>query len=366
MVSSCRSLTDAIEQGTSDTMIQIQEHVLLAPLTTIRLGGHARYFVCCTNVSELQEALEFAAQQRVSAHVLGGGSNTIFADEGFSGLVIQCQFRGLVFREDQQNFVLVTAAAGEVWDEVVDRAVAEDLAGIECLSGIPGWTGAAPVQNIGAYGQDVSQTIHSVSVFDRQGKVEREIAGADCQFGYRMSRFKFQDADRYIVTGVTFRLQRHGLPTLQYEQVIQAVPSQPTLREVRQAVLSLRRKKSMVLDEADPNTRSCGSFFMNPVLSGVELEQLQQQTGATAVPVFATGDRYKVPAAWLIEEAGFYKGQDFPGGIAISSNHPLALTNQQGTTKALLQAAEVIRHTVWQRFGIQLELEPVVVRKSPV
>ena len=251
----------------------------LAPLTTIKLGGTARYFADCQAVDQLREALTFARQKELSVYVLAGGSNTIFPDDGFNGLVIHVALTGRNF-----NGETVTVAAGEVWDDLVQEAINQDLAGIETMSGVPGSVGATPMQNVGAYGQEVSQTITKVEALDRSTLEKVTFNNPECEFGYRTSRFKTRDYDKYIITRVTYQLRHNGAPTLAYPQLAEALaggqalkglaPGREQLQAVRDAVLNIRRRKSMVIDPADPNTRSCGSFFVNPVLSSQEIKEL--------------------------------------------------------------------------------------------
>ena len=341
-------------------MTTVREHVALAPLTTVGLGGEARYFVRCRTVEALQEALTYAHDRTMPVFVLGGGSNTIFADEGFAGLVIQTLLTGIVF-EDKGR---VTAQAGEAWDGLVAACVERNLAGIECLSGIPGLVGAVPVQNVGAYGQRVSDVIESVTVLDRETLVVSQMNRAECEFSYRHSRFKGRDTERYIIVAVTFRFLPGGAPTLAYPQLAAAVPTSPTLLDTRRAVIALRRTKSMVADPRDPHSQSCGSFFTNVVLSAAEFADLTQryreQNGEGIIPSFPEGDQLKVPAAWLVEHSGFNKGLR-RGGVGVSPNHALALVNYGGTTAEILALAAEIQQGVKEKFGITLAREPVVV-----
>ena len=355
---------------------ELRENVALAPHTTIGLGGDARYFWDCASESELREALQFGAARRLPIQVLAGGSNMIFSDAGYSGLVVKIGLQGAEFR-DAGDAVLVQVAAGADWDALVREAVDRGLAGIECLSGIPGTVGATPVQNVGAYGQEIAETLVSVACLDRASLERRQFRADECRFAYRQSRFKREDRDRYIILEVTLLLRKQVRPLLRYaelaEEVRRTAPIDalaPALGAVRDAVLTLRRRKSMVLAAGDPNARSVGSFFLNPILNPAALESLRRRLGTTdgAVPTFpanggGTGGgvgMVKVPAAWLVEHAGFAKGYR-RGGVGISSNHALALVNHGGTTAELLALAESIERAVYDRFGIRLEREPVVV-----
>ena len=306
-------------------------------------------------------------------HILGGGSNLIFADHGFNGLILKIDLRGVAI-DSTGTKVSAAAAAGESWDEFVGQCIEHDLAGIECLSGIPGFVGATPIQNVGAYGQEVSETIESVRALDRKSLEPVNIPGHDCRFGYRQSRFKSDDRDRFVITEVRFRLTKFGQPQIRYTELQRYVDSnlslsglsqgRQALDAVRSAVIALRKKKSMVIDPADPNSRSVGSFFVNPILAKEHFSTLQDRWKASghekAIPVFPAGNGMKVPAAWLVENAGFPRGYR-RNGAGISSNHSLALINCGGTTKELLDLAGEIESGVHQKFGIQLQREAVVV-----
>jgi UDP-N-acetylmuramate dehydrogenase len=257
--------------------VTFQANIPLSPFTTIGLGGKARFFVTCSSEADLREALMHAREKRLRVHVLGGGSNTIFAGEEFDGLILQVASRGVRYEERSSN-VLVSAAAGEPWDPLVQSCIRRGLGGLECLSGIPGLVGATPIQNVGAYGQEVAETILSVEALDRTSLRTVTFPGAECRFGYRTSRFKQEDAEQYIITAVTFRLTPGARPTLRYPELQRSVHQsvdlsalgggggKEALGAVRDAVLRLRRGKSMVIDPADPESRSVGSFFTNPVV----------------------------------------------------------------------------------------------------
>ncbi|MBI2535420.1 MAG: UDP-N-acetylmuramate dehydrogenase [Gemmatimonadetes bacterium] len=352
--------------------VKLQEHVPLAPYTTIGLGGPARFFVDCTNENELREAFTLARQRRLPVQVLGGGSNVIFPDAGFPGLVVRVALGGLTVPE-AGDAADVGAGAGVVWDELVAEAVRRGLSGVECLSGIPGLVGGTPIQNVGAYGQEVAETILGVTCLVRDTLERVTFDAAGCGFAYRTSRFKQEDQDRFVVLGATFRLRRHTVPTLRYPELANAVaekadlarlPPAEAVRLVRDTVLELRRRKSMVLDAGDPNTRSVGSFFVNPVLpteAFAELERRWKAAGGSApIPTFPAPAGVKVPAAWLVEQAGFRKGYR-KDGVGISSRHALALVNLGGTTAQLLALAGEIERAVREKFGVRLEREPVVV-----
>jgi UDP-N-acetylmuramate dehydrogenase len=301
--------------------------------------------------------------------VLGGGSNLVIADEGFPGTVVRVATRGFDITGAADGQTSLTVAAGENWDDVVARCVTEGLAGLECLSGIPGLAGATPIQNVGAYGQEVADTIVSVRAWDRDRVTVTDVPAADCGFGYRTSRFK-RDG-RHLVLAVTFRLTRGPrsapvrYPDLAAELGV-APGEQVPLQEARSAVLKVRARKGMVLDAGDPDSRSAGSFFTNPILAEQEFAALAARHDGP-VPHFPAGaGQVKVPAAWLIEHAGFGKGHQGPGapGTAarISSKHTLALINPGGaSTASLLALARQIQDGVAAAFGVRLDIEPVRV-----
>ena len=350
----------------------LREQEPLAQHTTLGLGGPARYFHECTTEAELREALTWARERRLRVQIMGGGSNLVVVDAGFPGLVLKLAIGGIALRETTQG-VELTAAAGVEWDALVRRVVERGWTGIECLSGIPGTVGATPIQNVGAYGQEIAETLVSVRCLERAGLTEVVFPRDQCEFAYRSSRFKVRDHGRYIVLDITLRLYRDRLPQLRYAELAQAVRHHGELERlapadavsvVRNTVLELRRRKSMVLDPTDPNGRSVGSFFMNPVLSADAFDRLVHRWGAAGegdgIPMFPADGRVKVPAAWLIEQAGFRKGYR-RGGVGISTRHALALVNHGGTTAELLALAEAIERAVYERFGVRLEREPVVV-----
>ncbi|MER3522534.1 MAG: UDP-N-acetylenolpyruvoylglucosamine reductase [Ignavibacteria bacterium] len=353
-------------------MIDFREDVPLAPYTTIGLGGRAKYFVECRSVDEVCATIRVAAEQGSPLHVLGGGSNTIFRDEGFDGVVLKTAMKGLHVQRDGRE-VTVSIAAGEEWDAFVRFCVSNGLAGVECLSGIPGLVGAAPMQNIGAYGQEVAETIVDVIALDRKKLEEMRFSNEECRFDYRRSRFNMEDANAFVITEVTFRLRPDGEAAVRYPELqryLQAhagiaslKPGSEQLSAVREAVLALRRKKSMVIDPADPHSRSVGSFFKNPLLSHSDLEALRarcRSLGIASPPTFPSEEHIKVPAAWLLEQAGFVKGYR-KGGVGVSAHHALALVNYGGNTRELLVLAQEIQSTVFEKFGIHLEREPVIV-----
>jgi UDP-N-acetylmuramate dehydrogenase len=339
-----------------------QPHVPLAPCSTLGVGGIARWFAHARTADEIAGAHHWATERQMDLFVLGGGSNLVIADAGFEGLVLRVALGGVVVAE-RGTTTSVRAGAGESWDDVVSTAVARGLAGVECLSGIPGSVGGTPVQNVGAYGQEVKDTIESVTVFDRQSAASATLSNEECRFAYRMSRFKREDADRFIVCDVTFAL-RPGPPTLTYADVVRHFERRgihtPTLADVRAGVLEIRRRKGMVLDAADPDTRSVGSFFMNPVLPSAVHARLAGPDGPAPGFILPDG-AVKVPAAWLIEQAGFDKGSG-TGRVGLSTKHPLAIVNRGGATASeVVEFAVRIKKQVEDRFGVSLRPEPVFV-----
>jgi len=337
-------------------------------MTTLKLGGPARRLVEIETEADALAAVVDCAREKLL--VLGGGSNVVIADEGFEGTVLHMATRGIdVAREARSDGrVLVTAQAGEPWDDFVSEMVARNLSGIECLAGIPGLVGAVPMQNVGAYGQDVAETIERVRTWDRDlGRVVT-FSNADCHFAYRSSVFRGRD--RHVILDVTFALHAVHVDgasrPLHYAELTRALgigegQSAP-LSRVREIVIELRRKKGMVVDPHDPDTRSAGSFFTNPILDAPALDALRTRIDPLLMPTYPVADgRTKVSAAWLIEHAGFKKGWG-RGPVAISRKHALALTNRGGaTTHELLALAREVRDGVHSRFGVLLEHEPVLV-----
>ena len=342
----------------------------LADHTTLRLGGPARRFVRADTEADLIEAVRAADGAGEPLLILGGGSNLVVADRGFDGTVIQVSTTG-VHQDPEPG--LVTVAAGQDWDAVVAWTVAAGLAGLECLSGIPGLAGATPIQNVGAYGQEVADAITAVRTYDRVAGEIDIFLNDRCGFGYRTSVFKRDDARRHVVLSVTFRLaeQSASMP-LRYPELAAALGVTPgdqvASTKVRSAVIDLRRGKGMVIDSTDPDTRSVGSFFVNPVLDGAALAAVEAAARArcgagTRVPRFDAGDGLvKVPAAWLIEQTGFGKGYSLGDGARISSKHTLALVNSgSASTAGLIALARQIRDGVRDAFGVSLAPEPVLV-----
>jgi UDP-N-acetylmuramate dehydrogenase len=346
--------------------MQMKENQPLAPFTTFGIGGPARWFVEAVSENEIAEGAAWAREHGVAMFVLGGGSNLLVSDAGFDGLVLHVGVRGVEVRQESGETVY-RVAAGEDWDQFVMRAVEDGCAGVECLAGIPGTVGGTPVQNVGAYGQEVSSVIERVRVFDLEEHAFQEFTAAECGFGYRRSRFNSVDRGRYIVMRVDYRLRQGGAPLFSYADVKSYFKDRtetPSLSEVAAAVRAIRQTKGMLLAEGDPDCRSAGSFFKNPVV-GLEVadrvRKFAENAGA-ALRVFPSGDgTVKIPAAWLIEQAGFKKGFAL-GAAGISSRHTLALINRGGATaKEIVALADRIVAGVEERFGIRLEMEPVMV-----
>jgi UDP-N-acetylmuramate dehydrogenase len=339
---------------------RLQEHVPLAPLTTLGIGGAARWFARATHVDHLPAVSEW---QDESVFVLGGGSNVVVSDEGFSGLVLQVAIGGVKTTTHGED-VILTAGAGESWDSLVDAAVKQNLAGIECLSGIPGTVGGTPIQNVGAYGQEVATVIEWVAAFDRLKRAAVRLSRDDCGFAYRMSRFKREDTGRFVIAEVAFRLKPGAPPTVTYPDVVDYLAQQniqcPTVQYVRDAVRQIRRRKGMVLDAADSDTRSVGSFFMNPVVDRTTFERI-----APAPHYLMDNDGVKIPAAWLVQQSGFARGH-VDGAVGLSTKHPLAIINRGGASaRDILRFAHRIKLAVRKRFDINLRPEPVFVGFSP-
>jgi UDP-N-acetylmuramate dehydrogenase len=379
----------------------INENELLAPFTTFGIGGPSRWFVEATSEDEVVEATAWAQERGLDLFVLGGGSNLLVSDAGFDGLVLRVGLRGIAVApvESQKNrssrmaeehtsgakapadsssldvrakALTYHVAAGEDWDGFVERAVEDNCAGIECLAGIPGTVGGTPVQNVGAYGQEIASVIERVRAFDVGERRFVEFSASECGFAYRRSRFNSTDRGQFIVTRVDYRLTPGATPTLRYEDLQRAIVEsrsdggEPSLAEVAAAVRRVRQSKGMLLVEGDADCRSAGSFFKNPVIDEEQWRRIAAGSDKEP-PRFPAGggeedrSRMKVPAAWLIEQSGFAKGHSV-GGAGISSRHTLALVNLGGASAAeILELARQIATSVEERFGIRLEMEPVLV-----
>jgi UDP-N-acetylmuramate dehydrogenase len=351
------------------TFMLLQENVSLAPLTTFRLGGPARFFVEAKSAGEVQEAAAFARSDNLPLFILGGGSNLVVADRGWPGLVLKVAVPGIDQRPgtNADGEILFEVGAGESWDRFVSYAVVAKCAGVECLSGIPGSVGGTPVQNVGAYGQDVSETIESVQVFDLKDAQVRELCNEACGFSYRSSIFNTSERGRFVILSVTYALTPGGEPLISYADLknhFAGRETPPNLAETREAVRHIRSRKGMLIVAGDPDCQSAGSFFKNPVLSEAQHADLQARAavkGLTLPSYPALEKRRKVSAAWLVEKSGFARGYGF-GHVSISSKHALALVNRGGATAAeVLTLKEDIQERVEEIWGVWLEPEPVMV-----
>jgi UDP-N-acetylmuramate dehydrogenase len=364
----------------------IEENKPLAPLTTLGVGGPARWFAEAASEDDIVEASGWARERGLPLFVLGGGSNLLVSDAGFDGLVLRVGLRGVTVAPDEDHdsglnriseehtsgakALTYQAAAGEDWDHFVGCSTQAGCAGIECLAGIPGTVGGTPVQNVGAYGQEVASVIERVRAFDLTKRVFVEFSAAECGFAYRRSRFNSADRGRYIVTRVDYRLTAGGTPTLRYAELQRAIAEslpdgrEPSLAEVSAVVRRVRQSKGMLLVEDDPDCRSAGSFFKNPVVTEDQLRRIaepKEPPRFPAGPGVENVGKVKLPAAWLIEQAGFSKGYAL-GRAGVSPRHTLALVNLGGASAAeILNLAGQIVAAVETRFGIHLEMEPVMV-----
>lgn len=344
----------------------IRENVPLAPLTTLGVGGPARFYAQAATAEEARRAVHYAGERALPLFVLGGGSNLVISDAGWPGLVLRIRISGIDAHEENGRLVF-DAGAGEPWDSLVASAVARDCSGVECLSGIPGSVGGTPVQNVGAYGQEVSETILSVQALDLRDGQLRELCNPACGFAYRTSIFNSSERGRYIILRVAYALTPGGLPRLEYADLKKYFAGRsgaPTLAEVREAVRQIRASKAMLIVPGDEDCRSAGSFFKNPVLTSGQHDQLRQRAAnlGLQVPSYpALSSQHKVSAAWLVERSGFAKGYT-RGPVGISSKHALAIVNRGGATAAdVIALKNEIQQRVAEIFGVQLSPEPVFV-----
>ena len=358
---------DAAFKGLEKSLLK---NVPLASVTTLGIGGPARYFAECATGEILSAGIEWAHAQGFPFFVLGGGSNIVVADSGFSGLVVRVAIRGIETVFDGSR-VTLTAGAGEEWDKVVAMAAEYGWAGFECLSGIPGRVGATPIQNVGAYGQETSETLRSLEALDLETGRLVEISASECEFGYRASRFKMRDRNRFIITRVTYQLTACGKPEIRYAELQSYLAdngaNDPTPAQVREAVVAIRRRKAMVIDPTDADSRSVGSFFVNPVVTREEFEQVKELSnkltrGKAEMPAFPASDnKVKLSAAWLIERAGFTRGYRH-GNVGTSTKHSLAIINRGGgTAREVIELKDLIQSRVMDAFGITLAPEPIFV-----
>ncbi len=346
--------------------MNVQENVSLAPLTTMKVGGPARYFVENKTIAEVQGAVAFGRSRNLPLFVLGGGSNLVVSDAGWPGLVLKVGITGIDERNENGKAIF-DVGAGEEWDKFAARAVARNCAGVECLSGIPGSVGGTPVQNVGAYGQEASETIESVLTLDLRDDQIRELCGEACGFSYRTSIFNTSERGCYIILRVTYGLTPGGQPRIDYADLkrhFSGWQQIPTLADTREAVRRIRASKAMLITPGDADARSVGSFFKNPVLSSEQHEDLSRRAAARGlqIPSYPALDaQHKISAAWLVEHSGFSKGYD-SGHVAISSKHALAIVNRGGATAAdVVALKEHIQHRVQEIWGICLQPEPVFV-----
>jgi UDP-N-acetylmuramate dehydrogenase len=346
-----------------NALMEVIENVPLAPLTTLGVGGNARFFVRAESIHDVEAAVAFSREKRLALFVLGGGSNVVISDRGWDGVVLQIAIPGIEEAARGQFNV----GAGVDWDTFVGYAILRNCSGIECLSGIPGSAGGTPVQNVGAYGQEVSQTITSLVAFDLAENYAREFSAAECAFSYRTSIFNTSQRGRYIILRVSYGLEPEGKPRLEYadlQKYLAGRDTSPSLAEVRTAVIQIRASKGMLITPGDPDSRSAGSFFKNPVLTAAAHAELfsraaERQLTVPSYPALA--QQRKVSAAWLVENSGFKKGYS-RGQAGISTKHALALINRDdATTDEILALKEEIQARVEQQWGIHLEPEPVFV-----
>jgi UDP-N-acetylmuramate dehydrogenase len=347
---------------TAPSALHVRERVPLAPLTTLGVGGAARWFVEACDEGSVEAALAWARGRSVPLLVLGGGSNLVVGDGGVEALVVKIALRGVDVRETG-DAAEITAAAGEPWDDLVAMTVARGWAGFECLSGIPGLVGATPIQNVGAYGQEVSETVTAVRALDARAGRVRTLTADECGFAYRDSVFKRGEPGRFVVLSVSYRLRRGGAPVVRYADVERELArrgvTRPAITDVRDTVVAVRRSKSMVLEPHDDNRRSCGSFFVNPIVAAAEVAGIEARVGDVAMPRWPDRDgRVKLSAAWLIERAGFRRGHG-EGRVGLSTRHALAIVAHDGATASdVVALARRIQETVQSRFGVRLTPEP--------
>lgn len=359
----CRTLND----------VQIEENVSLAPYTTLRIGGKVRFLACIRSEADLLDAVGFSRKHELPAFVLGGGSNLVVPDERFPGLVLKMELPESIVRTDSAGSIYLDVSAGTEWDSLVLRLCEQGISGMESMAGIPGLVGGAPIQNIGAYGQEVSETVDAVRALDLGSLSFVELTKEQCGFAYRTSIFNSTARGRYVITSVRFRLDPAAKPNLSYGDLAILRGSDPSPLAVYGAVLVIRDSKGMLIDPANPRpeTRSAGSFFKNPL---VNFKVLKQIADALSIPEAevrhwpAGPDRLKLPAAWLIEQAGFPKGFQLEENapVGISPLHTLALINRSGTATCadLMRLRDHVVDRVERKFGVRLEQEPVMLNPA--
>lgn len=354
-------------------MPEIKNNILIAPHTTINLGGEAKYFCECLNENDLSESLKYAAENKLRFVLIGGGSNVIFPDGIYDGLVIRLTGENFEIKDETESDVLIKVWAGTGWDKFVEWSVNRGYQGIECLSGIPGSTGATPIQNVGAYGQEVGNTIVNVICIDKADFKEHVFTNKQCKFGYRDSIFKNEYYGKYFIIYTEFRLSKINEPDIKYVDLARETENSAEYNKIlkrgarlafiRNKVIEIRRAKSMVSDDRDSESKSCGSFFTNPLLTYDEFYKISRKISELGydMPFYKSGNKYKIPAAFLIEKAGFEKGYS-KGKVGISRSHTLALVNRGGTSEKLLILAKEIKDTVSEKFGVILEIEPFIIK----
>ena len=344
----------------------IQEQVPLAPRTTIKVGGPARFFVEVQTAEDARAAVEYANSKSLALFILGGGSNLVVSDKGWPGLVLKLAITGIEQRSEEGRAIF-EVGAGEEWDKFVAFAVGKNCAGVECLSGIPGSVGGTPVQNVGAYGQEVAETIESVQALEVETLEVREIAKKDCGFSYRTSIFNTTERGRYIILKTTYSLLPGGTPKIEYadlKKYFAGWRETPTLADAREAVRQIRASKGMLITPGDPDCQSAGSFFKNPILTAEQHDELIRRAALRGlqVPSYpALESQKKISAAWLVEHSGFSKGF-IAGKAGISRKHALAIVNRSHATALdILSLKDQIQGRVKEIWGVQLEPEPVMV-----
>lgn len=340
----------------------LRENERLAPFTTFGIGGPARWFAEAETEDDIEEIAFWAQQHELELFVLGAGSNLLVSDAGYKSIAVHMGIMGIEWDGD-----LFQCGAGEDWDAFVSMALKERFAGIECLAGIPGTVGGTPVQNVGAYGQEVASVIDRVRAFDLKQSKYVELSNAECAFSYRRSRFNGVNRGRFVVTRVDYRLKRDGTPQINYADLKKHFANRngsPSLCDVASAVREIRKSKGTLIVDGDPDCRSAGSFFKNPEVSKETASRVSELAASAVAPLRtypAAGGKVKIPAAWLIEQAGFKKGYTL-GAAGLSTKHTLALINRGGATaEDILTLATRISHGVKERFGIELEMEPVML-----
>lgn len=343
----------------SQQMSLILENVSLAPFTTLKIGGPARFYLKALNEDDVLNGINYASERNLSLFVLGGGSNILVSDNGFNGVVLHISLKGIKIVEETESYIRLDVAAGEEWDSFVQYCVNNGYYGIESMSGIPGTVGGTPVQNVGAYGQEVSETIECVRAYDLIDRTFVELSNSECEFAYRKSIFNTIHRDRYIVTSVRYKLKKDdgSMQELALPRNLGDVTEEkPSLSRIREIVLQVRRAKSMVIDENDPNSKSAGSFFKNPIVETSIAESIPD------VPKYPGSDgKVKLSAAWLIENAGFNKGFKL-NNAGVSAKHSLAIVNLgEASANEIIDLMKMIQQGVLKKYGIELTPEPVFI-----